>query len=212
LEKKNEENRLFLPLRPIFIGGDDVTFVCEARLGIPLALEYIRQVNELSKGEYSCCAGIAIAKESYPFYQSQQMAQALCRSAKNKRKDERSDAPYLDYQLLDSSTTDPLEVIRSQYHLPDGRILYAKPYSADQMQKQLENAQKLSKWPRSKVKEMRDVLFGTGEEVQAYKEQIKARGDLKPPKEGFDGAEIDSPENIYPDMIELMDLIPTGGE
>lgn len=212
LEKKNEENRLFLPLRPIFIGGDDVTFVCEARLGIPLALEYIRQVNELSKGEYSCCAGIAIAKESYPFYQSQQMAQALCRSAKNKRKDERSDAPYLDYQLLDSSTTDPLEVIRSQYHLPDGRILYAKPYSADQMQKQLENAQGLSKWPRSKVKEMRDVLFGTGEEVQAYKEQIETRGDLKPPKEGFDGAEIDSPENIYPDMIELMDLIPTGGE
>lgn len=212
LEKENEENKLFLPLRPIFIGGDDVTFVCEARLGIPLALEYVRQVNELSKGEYSCCAGIAIAKETYPFYQSQRMAQALCRSAKNKRKDERSDAPYLDYQLLDSSTTDPLEMIRSQYHLPEGRVLYAKPYSVEQMEAQIANAKELSKWPRSKVKEMRDVLFGTNEEVEAFGEQIEARGDLKLPKKGFESSKLTDPENIYADVIELMDLIPTGGE
>ncbi len=214
---KEGENKKFFPIRPIFIGGDDVTFVCEARLGITLALEYVNKVKELSNGEYSCCAGVAIAKESYPFYQSQQMAQALCRSAKNKRKDKRSDAPYLDYQLLDSSTTDPLEMIRSQYHLPGGRVLYMKPYSADHMQAQMNNAKKLSDpelWPRSKVKEMRDALFGSEAGIQAYIKQIEARGDLKPPREGFedDDSAIDSQENIYADMIELMDLIPTGGE
>ncbi len=214
---KKEDGRFYLPLRPIFIGGDDVTFVCEARLGITLALEYIKKVRELSGGDFSCCAGIAIAKERYPFYQSQQMAQALCRSAKNRCKDNGSVEPYLDYQLLDSSTTDPLEMIRSRYHLPGGRVLYMKPYSIQRMEAQMANAKDLSdpdNWPRSKVKEMRDVLFGTREEIIAFEEQIEARGGLKLPKRGFSESEsqLVSPENIYPDMIELMDLIPTGGE
>ena len=209
---KQTAGKMCLPLRHIFIGGDDLSFVCEARLGITLALEYIKKVKELSKGEFSCCAGIAIAKERYPFYQSQQMAQTLCRNAKNKKKKESSKEAYLDYQLLDSTTTDPLDKSRSQYELSDGRVLYMKPYSIQKMQDQIDNAKELSKMPRSKVKEMREILFGTKEEIQAFMMQIDSRQDLILPNKGFDDSTIEDKDNIYPDMIELMELIPTGGK
>jgi len=80
------DNRL--PFRPIVFGGDDVTFVCEGRLGLPLAQYYL---SELEKQELEdkpkpkplyARAGVAVVHSHYPFSRAYQLAEELAASAK----------------------------------------------------------------------------------------------------------------------------------
>ena len=49
IELRPHKNRYFLPARPIVFGGDDVTFVCDARLGVSAARLYAEHFgNELT--------------------------------------------------------------------------------------------------------------------------------------------------------------------
>ncbi|MDX9978337.1 MAG: hypothetical protein RBS16_09955, partial [Candidatus Cloacimonadales bacterium] len=208
---KSKNGRKCLPIRPIFIGGDDVTFVCEGRMGIPLAIEFIEQIDKLSEKKYNCCAGIAVVNEKYPFYQGVQMAQSLCSQAKKKRiKEQDDDKAYIDFQLINSSTCDPLEEIRKQYKR-EGKDLYEKPYNLEELKEQLKHAELLRKWPRSKVKELRDVIFKNKEAIDAFELQIQARGDLEYPLLE-DDKKLYPVSHKYPDIIELMELIPDGGK
>ena len=74
-----------LPFRPIVFGGDDVTFVCDGRLGLSLAAYYLEQFSgiRLEDGDPAYCrAGIAVVKTHYPFARAYALADELCRSAK----------------------------------------------------------------------------------------------------------------------------------
>lgn len=78
------ENRL--PFRPIVYGGDDVTFVCDGRLGLALAVKFLETFNRqpLPDGEVGyACAGVAIVHTHYPFAQAYALAAKLCQEAKN---------------------------------------------------------------------------------------------------------------------------------
>ncbi|MEG4801786.1 hypothetical protein QUB63_23105 [Microcoleus sp. ARI1-B5] len=78
----------YLPFRPIVDGGDDVTFVCDGRIGLPLAVKFLKEFEERTqnlpdgKGKATACAGIAIVKTHYPFTRTYELCQALCSSAK----------------------------------------------------------------------------------------------------------------------------------
>jgi hypothetical protein len=87
LELKNDpkKGKPYLPFRPIVFGGDDVTFVCEGRLGLQLAAYYLKQftAQELSEGGHAYCrAGVAITHTHYPFALAYELAENLCKSAK----------------------------------------------------------------------------------------------------------------------------------
>lgn len=93
-----------MPFRPLVYGGDDVTFLCEGRLGITLAALYLElfedemaahlalEENEdiqslLEKADPSlknfyACAGVAVVKTHYPFARAYQLAEDLCANAK----------------------------------------------------------------------------------------------------------------------------------
>lgn len=85
---KNKEIRIQdnkLPFRPIVFGGDDVTFVCDGRLGLSLAAYYLKQFcsHQLADGAPAHCrAGIAVVKTHYPFARAYTLAEELCNSAK----------------------------------------------------------------------------------------------------------------------------------
>lgn len=86
-----------LPFRPIIGGGDDITFVCEGRLGIHLAEKTIGLLNQATKEalgtdeEFSACAGVAIVKTKYPFFRAYHLAEELITVAKRKAKPEMDD-------------------------------------------------------------------------------------------------------------------------
>ncbi len=74
-----------LPFRPIVFGGDDVTFVCDGRLGLPLAANYLKTLAacKMPDGEpLYARAGIAIVKTHFPFARAYALAEKLGVSAK----------------------------------------------------------------------------------------------------------------------------------
>lgn len=75
----------YLPFRPLVYGGDDVTFVCDGRLGLELAAIYLNELEQpkMPDGKHiKACAGISIVKTHYPFAKSYELSEALCREAK----------------------------------------------------------------------------------------------------------------------------------
>ncbi len=94
-----------IPIRPIVLGGDDLTVICRADLALDYVAEFIKQFenktreqlgeilqkynvfeNETNK-RLTACAGIAYIKSSFPFYYGYNLAETLCSLAKKDAKD-----------------------------------------------------------------------------------------------------------------------------
>lgn len=183
----DKEGKKLLPIRPIIIGGDDITFVCPARVGIEYAKRFIEAVNKqefLSDEQHkhmseevkkegnsiilsktmSCCGGVAIVPLKYPFFRAYQLAEHLCGSAKNKSRE--NDNSLIDFAILYGEMTPDLEQLcRYQYSAPEGYLHYG-PYS---VQKEIQDGSHINDLlvlkddirdnvPKNKIKELRDVL------------------------------------------------------
>lgn len=176
-------NKRLLPLRPIIIGGDDITFICPGRMGLQYAQAFIEAVNsenllddklydrivketgkQVNK-KLSCCAGVAIVPAKYPFFRAYELAEQLCDEAKTlSRKD---DGNYLDFAILHGEKYGDIKLLRKeQYESANGNLHYG-PYNVlgKENDKQsvkglLALSEKLAadKMPRNKVKELRRVL------------------------------------------------------
>lgn len=95
-------NESIIPIRPIVLGGDDLTVVCRADVALPFVSNFLaffeaethRLLNltlaagKLEFNYLTACAGIAYIKSSYPFYYGYHLAEALCEEAKKDAKDD----------------------------------------------------------------------------------------------------------------------------
>ena len=110
----------FLPFRPLVFGGDDVTFVCDGRLGLALAHCFIHEFEQATStlpqgGTAYACAGVAIVKSHYPFARAYALAADLCQNAKRAlRKDEIKNCSALDWHIVASGRTDSISEIRKR--------------------------------------------------------------------------------------------------
>jgi CRISPR/Cas system-associated protein Cas10 (large subunit of type III CRISPR-Cas system) len=106
-EEKFEIKENYLPFRPIVYGGDDVTFVCDGRLGLSLAVKFLEKFEEFTqdlpdkKGKVTACAGIAIIKTHYPFSRAYALSESLCSQAKQWMKKETNDYEKPLFSALD---------------------------------------------------------------------------------------------------------------
>jgi hypothetical protein len=121
--KLNNNN---LPFRPLVYGGDDVTFVCDGRLGLELATIYLEALEKQSisyGGKITACAGISITKTHYPFARAYQLSEELCRRAKKFLKEEKLEGmSALDWHIASSGLTGSLSEIRNREyreHIPE---------------------------------------------------------------------------------------------
>lgn len=92
--RETTKDTTFLPIRPILLGGDDLTFVCDGRIALDLAVAALREferhpIPHLGEngGEttLTACAGVALVKAHAPFHRSYDLAESLCDSAKRAR-------------------------------------------------------------------------------------------------------------------------------
>lgn len=67
-------------LRQIVGGGDEITFICNARFALRLTRAYLQSLP----GGYSSCAGIAVFHSHYPFAEAYRIAESCCENAKTK--------------------------------------------------------------------------------------------------------------------------------
>ncbi|MCI0694051.1 hypothetical protein L0337_18840 [candidate division KSB1 bacterium] len=125
--KEFEENwGYYLPFRPIVFGGDDVTFVCDGRLGLSLAIVYLQAFEKYTtnlpdgEGPATACAGVAIVKTHYPFARAYALAEELCQSAKRYRRmnqdknENKKEGSYLDWHFALSGLSGDIKEIRQR--------------------------------------------------------------------------------------------------
>jgi hypothetical protein len=214
IKLQKEKGKTILPLRPIIIGGDDITFVSEGRLGIWLAKIFLEefQKQQVSDGKpLSACAGVAITKAKYPFYRGYKLSEDLTRSAKDGRKKANDNGSWIDFHIAYGGFSGELKEIRENHYKTPLVNLVLRPYKTDDLNELLKGVANLkNNFPRSKILELRSVLYSGENEQKLFLEEIKTRGlQLPGYKEDFNGNEIVVDKKTpYFDMIELMEFYP----
>jgi len=142
LSRKGKELRL--PFRPIVYGGDDVTFVCDGRLGLTLAAHYLEAMQQslplvqdentsdenasLAKSHDTLFvrAGVAVVNNHYPFSRAYALAEELAQSAKEKIQKYSKDklVSALDWHFAVNGLAMELDTLRDRdYETADGSLL-----------------------------------------------------------------------------------------
>jgi hypothetical protein len=231
---KSKEGKYYVPFRPIVFGGDDVTFVCDGRLGLSLAIEYLREfehqtqlVDSLRKdgSGLTACAGVAIVKSHYPFARAYSLAEDLCASAKRYRREKEIDGSCLDWHFALSGLSGSLKEVRDREYQASAGSLTLRPVTLAANPKQVQRSwlviekgidafQKDWAGHHNKIKALRDVLREGPAAVERF---VEAVGSELPavlpkmsdwPKKGWHGDSCG-----YFDAIELADwFIPLKGE
>jgi hypothetical protein len=136
LSQDKKSKKRFLPFRPLVYGGDDVTFVCDGRLGLALAVYYLQQFEKestnLPGGPAYACAGVAIVKTHYPFARAYNLAEDLCRSAKRFVREQKEagkgDGSAIDWHIAASGRGDSISAIRErEYKTHNDDLLSLRP-------------------------------------------------------------------------------------
>ncbi len=113
-----EGGREYISIRPIVFGGDDVTFVCDGRIGLRAAQIYLEAFNRQQIPDAGgqnqpaiAAAGVAIVKSGYPFARAYELSEQLCANAKRavQRK-----APALDWHMAQGGLYGSLGEIRAR--------------------------------------------------------------------------------------------------
>lgn len=132
----------YLPIRPIIIGGDDVTFVCHARMATILSHVFMNALERISREEMAhldtlgdsamySCGGIAILNTSYPFFRGYELAEQLCANAKKESR--ANGSSWIDFAILHGEQSPTLEQIREQEYTSElGGHLHFGPYIVSQ--------------------------------------------------------------------------------
>jgi hypothetical protein len=90
--KPGDRNELYRPCRKIYQGGDDLSFVCDARIGLSMTAALLRHLREAKMRDgtpetfrrIAASAGIAFVKYNYPFSRAAAMAAEVQKNAKVK--------------------------------------------------------------------------------------------------------------------------------
>ncbi len=230
--KRNPKNQSFyLPFRPLIYGGDDVTFVCDGRIGLALAAAFLEKFSERQPDgeQFTACAGVAIVKTHYPFARAYALAEELCANAKQFVSAHDNDGCAIDWHIAPSGLSGSLETIREREYTkpaqadqsntskdsPQPRQLYLRPvwvgaeattFQRWQTITMLVNELKGRDWgdKRNKVMLLREVLRQGADKVKEF-ETIYGVKLSKP----FDEPTVDETElhQAYFDAIELLEFL-----
>lgn len=141
-----------VPIRPVVLGGDDMTVICRGDLAMELTHLFIKNFEEqtrlniggilkenkiFTEGEKSdcltCCAGIAYIKSSYPFYYGYNLAESLCDYAKKKARtivseNESTPSCIMFHKIQDSFVEGYESIERRELTISDDENLQNGPY------------------------------------------------------------------------------------
>ena len=139
----------YVPLRPIVIGGDDITIIVRADLAFNFAQHYLKKFQEYSNDSlksfqdkydirglplyFTACAGITFVKKAYPFYRAYDLSESLCEYSKSvaKRVNPDSITPSClsFHKITESASGDYKEIRKHELTTLEGKKLWYSPYS-----------------------------------------------------------------------------------
>lgn len=219
--------------RKIVVAGDDITFVCNARLAIPAVKYFLEKLNEkktdfiqTEEDEnpiFTACAGIAFFNSHFPFSDAYMVAEACCDSAKKRAKSKECSMSgtdqivgnFFDFQLCTNVNASNLDDYRDKHYVVDNEFFIQRPYYVS-----VENDKGLNvkneKYSVSNLEEKLSILCSPdfprslGKEIrnvipQGNNEIKKEVAFLKSRKHNeFD--RLEEEKDVWYDACELMDL------
>jgi CRISPR-associated protein. len=218
---RSDKQHIYLPLRPVLLGGDDLTFLCDGRIALDLAVAGLRAFRKqaTTKGDLSrtgACAGVAIVQAHWPFRRAVELANELCASAKKKVQGT-DGALAIDWHIAATKPGETVEGLRSRQY--EGQKLTRRPYivgadetaplNADRwewLEQTLLDTLRSRPWSRNKVKAL-SALARQGETTleRTLKEWTTLDTEIRLPepilKSGFEGA-----RTPLLDAAELLDI------
>lgn len=216
------------PLRPIVYGGDDLTFVCDGRVGLHLAAYYLQQFKRKTIRFYDtdkpvdACAGVAIVPTKFPFASAYEFSEELCGEAKrsrreaNKERDEKV-GTWLDFQIVQEGVTSSLTTLRkAQYRSLEGQTLHQRPYELPQNWDAFVSILKgfqSSTWPRSRAKGLLHALTRGPAATKRFIDAAEWRGINLPDSKvtgGWTGGNPPDRTTPYFDPLEALDFYLEG--
>ena len=127
--RKDSKNKLY---REIIVAGDDITFVCNAKLAIPAVKYFLEHIGD--EKDYSACGGIAYFNSHFPFSDAYQVAEACCSMAKKRAKNEKnrgenaSVGNFFDFQICTNIRAAHLESYREKHYRSEKGMFILRPY------------------------------------------------------------------------------------
>jgi hypothetical protein len=121
-----------LPFRPLVYGGDDVTFICDGRLGIELAVSYLKEFEKQSDKmpdgkKLTACAGVCLVKTHYPFARAYELSEALCKSGKDLLREKEQEGSAIDWHIANTGLFGHLSSIRKREYCVEFGKLNMRP-------------------------------------------------------------------------------------
>lgn len=130
-EKNKGQDKKLMPVRPIILAGDDVCFICNAKIALECVNLFIKSLNQQDNNiegkQLNACAGICMLKSSYPFDKGYEIAENLCKNGKAKIVDS-NDASLVDFHICQGEISTSLNEIRSSIHINKDIELNIKPF------------------------------------------------------------------------------------
>ena len=229
------QEKYILPIRPLIMDGDDITFICNGRLGVPLAALFLRCLAQEKNPPVplSACAGVALVHSHFPFNIAYEIAESCCRNAKKKRlekKDERGDknCGYLDFHLVRGAYVKEIRNLREDDAAEGSRKkrLLKRPYqitaspdrghdrSFDRLDDILaglpapDAKPEGEQWPRSRLKKIYEAYLMGPQHIEFLGREFASRGYSLSSLAGqpLDGGFDTQGETPLFDALELMDL------
>lgn len=141
----------FLPIVPLIVGGDDLTVVCHGEYALEFTRVFLQKFEQETAGKpaiseiaerafatdhLSACAGIAIVKRHFPFSVAYKLAENLIKSAKEVKKKvikkDSTNTPFpcsaIDFHILRDTSGADLSAIREKLEPEEYTKLYNRPY------------------------------------------------------------------------------------
>jgi hypothetical protein len=233
---REEDGRTLLPLRPVLLGGDDLTFLCDGRIALDLAEQALecltaKEIPEL--GTLSACAGVAIVPVHAPFERAYELAEALCRSAKQRRKESGDSGSWIDWHIGAPRPGESVEALRARAYTrrwgATALRLTCRPYRLGREPAETETWRWLSgtvlgtgndgfrgpRWSRhrNKIKELGSLVREGSDGIERARQAWSVAGELSLPG-GLDAGNgfFDASRTPLLDAVELMDLhLPLSG-
>ena len=208
LDEKRNKRTLF---RSIISAGDDITFVCNARIAL-LCVKTFMDVLKREGDKYHACAGIFICHSHFPFSRGYQYAEQLCDNAKKKNReymnrDMSKDTNFIDFQMNYSGLLNDIDYIREHLYVSHkGKAIYGRPYHVGdslgrediyELDELFSILKELESLPRNKLKSLREAFYVSEHQVDREILEMNTRLIKK--------VQFDNKQILF-DAIDVMDM------
>jgi hypothetical protein len=198
---KSDYEKKGLPIIDLICDGDDITIVISGRFAINYAAALLREIESTAdadspfSGPKDCkltaCAGVVLFHAHYPFSEAYKLAEDCCGEAKKLSRE--NGGSWIDFHLHQSGGVSGLRELRNRQYIVEGKSVLNRPWSVsseneEQCASSYSTFEKLAlwansrhskekyRWPRSKLKELRNAIGIGDENARRSIEQTEALG------------------------------------